>query len=169
MLVSVLAGTETSIFNWTLNLAFVFLCSDRRNKGSPMKNTKHIETASSIHATGVIDCAEDTVLSGNIVQASVAVNHQSGHFNNSIYASVQQTSEAVEMSESVVYAELDFPKKDQQKAKSAAKIAACLSSIYSDPYQPPGSSSNREYAAPFKADKTPKAIAPVLNDLSAED
>lgn len=88
------------------------LSSHRRNEESPTKKTKQDETISSAYTTVVTDnrSSEDAAPSGNTIYADVEMIQQPKP-SNTIYASVQATSDPADMGESVVYADLDFPQK----------------------------------------------------------
>lgn len=82
--------------------------------------------------------------------------------SNTIYASVQPTSETVDMGKTVDYVDIDLPRISQHKPRSVNQITACLSPDYSEPFEAHTSASNTEYAEPFQPDKTSTANAPVL-------
>lgn len=124
-----------------------------------MKSTKRSETDASLNANvvPVNRPSEGAAPPRDIIYADVEMTQRATPSNIAIYASVQLTCEMANMGKSVDYVDLDFLKKDQQMSTSADKIAACLSPIYSEPYEKPASASNTEYAEPFKSDETSTA------------
>lgn len=102
--------------------------------------------------------SEGTVSPDKIIYAAVKKTQQPAP-SNLINASVQSSSEAVASDKSVICMNLDFPMKDQQKTESFNKIAASVSTIYSQPYEPPISANNTDYEEPVKSDETNRPTA----------
>lgn len=105
------------------------LCSDGRKEISSGKNTNHNETVSSENATN--RPSEFTVPPITTTYADMEMQPRPMPSNNTTYPSLQPANTAVDMGKNVIYADLIFPKKDQQKPKCADKITASLSYFYS--------------------------------------
>lgn len=146
----------------------VVLCSDRCIEGSATTNATPSEAVYSI-CTTVIPVnrpseGRPTVPPGNIIYDDVEMTQRPTSINNTIYANVEPKGEAVDMSKSVVYANLELTTKVQQKPTRAVQNA-CFSPIYSQPYEPSTIASNTKYAEPFKHRPT----APILDHHAAND